>query len=58
LNRDRAADQGRTGLDSVGASILFPISERMGLELSLGRSESEVLGGSTFGGFFSLLYGD
>jgi hypothetical protein len=57
LNRDRAANRARSRLDTVGASILFPVSYRMDLELSVGRSESDVLEPSTYGGLFVLLYG-
>ena len=57
LTRDRAIDVARSESQSVGASILFPISYRMDLEFSLGRSESDLFEPSIYGGVFFLLYG-
>jgi len=44
-------------LESVNASILFPISYRMDLEVNLGRSSSEFLEASAYGGVLLLIYG-
>ncbi len=57
LTQDRAIDQARSKAQSFGASILFPLSYRMDLEFSLGRSDSDIYAPSTFGGVFFLLYG-
>lgn len=57
LTRDRAIDVARSESQSIGASILFPVSFRMDLEFSLGRSESELFEPSVYAGVFFLLYG-
>ena len=57
MTKDRAIDLARSESRSIGASLLFPISYRMDLEFSLGRSESDLFEPSTYGGLFFLLYG-
>ena len=44
-------------LESVNASILLPISFRMDLEFNLGRSSSDFLQPSLYGGVLLLIYG-
>ncbi len=44
-------------LESVSASILWPISYRMDLEFNIGRSSSEVFEPSFYGGVMLLIYG-
>ena len=50
-----AVDQ--SALESVTASILFPISYRMDLEFNIGRSSSDLLQPSVYGGVLLLIYG-
>ena len=57
LTKDRAIDRARSESQSIGLGILFPISYRMDLEFSLGRSESDLFEPSNYGGVFFLLYG-
>ena len=57
LTKDRAIDIARSESTSIGASVLFPVSYRMDLELSLGRSDSDLFDPSVYGGVFFLLYG-
>ena len=44
-------------LESVSASILWPISYRMDLEFNIGRSSSDVFEPSVYGGLLLLIYG-
>ena len=46
-----------TELNSVNASVLFPISYRMDLELNLGRSKFQSFEPSAYGGVMLLIYG-
>lgn len=57
LTRDRAMEAGGSDSTSAGLSLLLPVGHRMDLELSLGRSESDLFETSTYGGVFFLLYG-
>ncbi|MDX1563304.1 MAG: hypothetical protein R3305_10275 [Gammaproteobacteria bacterium] len=44
-------------LDSVGASMLWPVAPRVDFEFSLGRSDSGSFGSTYFGGVTLLIYG-
>lgn len=44
-------------LESVSASILWPISYRMDLEFNIGRSSSDFFEPSVYGGILLLIYG-
>ena len=56
FGRNRSAvDQSE--LESINASILFPVSYRMDLEFNLGRSSSDFLEPSAYGGVMLLIYG-
>jgi hypothetical protein len=46
-----------TELNSVNASVLFPISYRMDLELNLGRSKFQSFEPTAYGGVMLLIYG-
>jgi hypothetical protein len=56
LSRDRSAVD-RAQLDGVNAAMLFPVGERLDLELNLGRSRSDALGSGLYGGVLLLYYG-
>jgi hypothetical protein len=53
---DRSAVDG-SALSSVEAALLVPVGRRTDLELSLGRSSSDVFEGSTYAGLLVLVYG-
>lgn len=50
-----AVDQSR--LDSINASVLFPVSYRVDLEVNIGQSSYEGFEPSLFGGVMILIYG-
>jgi hypothetical protein len=56
FGRNRSAvDQ--SNLESVSASVLFPVSYRMDLELNVGRSSYDDFEPSVYGGVMLLIYG-
>jgi hypothetical protein len=56
FGRDRSTLDGER-LKSFGASILWPVAQRMDLEFRLGSSRSDGFGSTTFGGLTLLIYG-
>lgn len=56
FGRNRSAVD-RSKLESVNASVLFPISNRMDLEFNVGSSSSDFLESSAYGGVMLLIYG-
>jgi hypothetical protein len=56
FGRNRSAVD-RSELESVNASILFPVSYRIDLEFNLGRSTVELFEPSVYGGALLLIYG-
>jgi hypothetical protein len=56
FGRNRSAVD-RSELESINASILFPVSYRMDLEFNLGRSTVELFEPSVYGGVLLLIYG-
>lgn len=60
VNFDYGTDRGTIGgdrLTSVSGSVLWPVARRLDLEFTLGRSHSNGLGSTTFGGLTLLIYG-
>jgi hypothetical protein len=56
FGEDTSAIDG-TDLSSIGASLIFPVAPRIDLEISLGRSDSDFLEASNYGGIGILIYG-
>ena len=56
FGRNRSAVD-RSEFEFVTGSFLFPLTYRMDLELSLGRSRSELFESSTYGGVMLIFYG-
>ena len=56
LGEDKSAIDG-TDVSSIGAALILPVAPRIDLEISLGRSDSEFLEASNYGGIGVLVYG-
>ena len=54
--QDTSAVDG-TDLDSIAAALILPVAARIDLEISIGRSDSDFLDSSVYGGLGILIYG-
>jgi hypothetical protein len=57
FGRDRSAIDGAE-ITSLSGTVLWPVSRRLDLELTLGRSRADGYGSRLYGGLGLLLYGD
>ena len=57
FSRDRAADEARSETNTITASVLFPISRRIDMEVNFGKVDSEIFENTLYGGLFFLIYG-
>lgn len=56
VSRQRSALD-KADVDSVSAGVLWPVADRLDLQLRAGRSDAEDFGGATFMGLYFFLYG-
>jgi hypothetical protein len=56
VGQDRSAVDD-SELSSLDAALMFPVGRRVDLEVSLGRSDSDVFDSSLYGGVFVVVYG-
>lgn len=56
FGRDRSAVEG-SAFTSMSSAFLFPVGKRIDLELSVGRSDSDLLEGGYYGGLQIFVYG-
>ena len=56
VSRDQSAVD-RTEFSSVDFAVLFPAGRRLDIELSVGKSESDILSSGLYGGVLFLIYG-
>ena len=55
-DKDRSAVD-RTSLTSIGAAIILPVANRVDLEFSLGRSDSDLFNAGSYAGIAFMFYG-
>lgn len=56
VTSDRSAVD-RSRLTSFNAAVLFPVSRRIDIEVNIGKSDSDLVDSSVYGGIMLLIYG-